>query len=146
MFWCSKSGRAELHLLKSGGVGIAIFGEVCAAVCSSVPAGASLDNKEVSEHTDCSPLVWVVSSGALRLPSESGERGTKSKDTSDDRARHATRSLLPRRRSMPLPTPCFTALDVCWRFSGARWDLQTEPPPLGLDGSAVPSNRSKHAL
>lgn len=32
-----------------------------------------------------SPLVWVVSNGTLRLPSESGERGTKSKDTSDDR-------------------------------------------------------------
>lgn len=32
----------------------------------------------------CSPLVWVVSNGTLRLPSESGERGTKSKDISDD--------------------------------------------------------------
>ena len=38
----------------------------------------------------CSPLVWVVSSGTLRLPSESVERGTMSKDISGDRQRHMT--------------------------------------------------------
>lgn len=86
----------------------------------------------------CSPLVWVVSSGTLRLPSESVERGTMSKDISDDRQRHTTH-LKWMWTHHGISARCSGSMfHWCWRcFCGARWKQLSHSPlkpcPFYLD-------------
>lgn len=63
----------------------------------------------------CSPLVWVVSNGTLRLPSESVVRGTKSKDIMSDCGTCETNVNTPWRYSLLPSAPCFIWLGV-WCF------------------------------